>query len=92
MVIGPVDHAKPAVMDNTASPVSFTKAMREGGFDKEKLKLTLDEVFTPPMSDRSAAADQSEREADEAAGQRAEDHLQASEHQRSIRSSSGTRS
>ena len=43
------------VMDNTASPVSFTKAMREGGFDKEKLKLTLDEVFTPPMSDATSS-------------------------------------
>jgi len=43
------------VMDNTASPVSFTKAMREGGFDKEKLKLTVDEVFTPPMSDATSS-------------------------------------
>ncbi len=43
------------VMDNTASPVSFTKAMREGGFDREKLKLSVDEVFTPPMSDATSS-------------------------------------
>ena len=43
------------VMDNTASPVSFTKAMREGGFEKEKLKLVIDEVFTPPMSDATSS-------------------------------------
>ena len=43
------------VMDNTASPVSFTKAMRESGFEKEKLKLVIDEVFTPPMSDSTSS-------------------------------------
>ena len=43
------------VMDNTASPASFTKGMREGGFEKEKLKLVLDEVFTPPMSDATSS-------------------------------------
>lgn len=42
------------VMDNTASPMSFTKGMREGGFEKEKLKLVLDEVFTPPLSDATS--------------------------------------
>jgi branched-chain amino acid transport system substrate-binding protein len=39
------------VMDNTAAPVSFTKPMRAGGLDKVGLKLLVDEVFTPPLSD-----------------------------------------
>ncbi|HEX7969348.1 MAG TPA: ABC transporter substrate-binding protein [Stellaceae bacterium] len=39
------------VMDNTAAPVSFTKPMRGGGLEKAGLKLTVDEVFTPPLSD-----------------------------------------
>ena len=42
------------VMDNTASPASFTKPMREGGFDKMGLKLVVDEVFTPPLSDATS--------------------------------------
>ena len=39
------------IMDNTASPVSFTKPMREGGFDKLGTKLVVDEIFTPPLAD-----------------------------------------
>ena len=42
------------IMDNTASPVSFTKPMREGGFDKLGLKLVADETFTPPLSDATS--------------------------------------
>jgi branched-chain amino acid transport system substrate-binding protein len=42
------------VMDNTASPVAFTKPMREGGFDKLGLKLVVDEVYTPPLSDATS--------------------------------------
>lgn len=42
------------VMDNTASPVSFTKGMREGGFAKEQLKLVVDEIYTPPMADATS--------------------------------------
>ena len=42
------------IMDNTASPVSFTKPMREGGFEKLGLKLVVDETFTPPLSDATA--------------------------------------
>ena len=42
------------LMDNTASPVSFTKPMREGGFDKLGLKLVVDEIFTPPLSDATS--------------------------------------
>jgi branched-chain amino acid transport system substrate-binding protein len=38
-------------MDNTASPVSFTKPMREGGLQAMGLKLVMDEIFTPPLSD-----------------------------------------
>lgn len=40
------------VMDNTASPVAFTKGMREpGALDKYGLKLVVDETFTPPLAD-----------------------------------------
>src|SRR5207249_9121960 len=39
------------IMDNTASPVAFTKPMREGGFDKLGMKLVVDEIYTPPLSD-----------------------------------------
>ncbi|MFI4986097.1 MAG: ABC transporter substrate-binding protein [Alphaproteobacteria bacterium] len=39
------------VMDNTAAPVSFTKPMRAGGLDKYGLKLLVDEIYTPPLSD-----------------------------------------
>jgi branched-chain amino acid transport system substrate-binding protein len=43
------------IMDNTAAPVSFVKPMREGGFDKLKLKLVVDETFTPPLADATSA-------------------------------------
>jgi branched-chain amino acid transport system substrate-binding protein len=39
------------IMDNSASPVSFTKPMREGELEKAGLKLVMDETFTPPLSD-----------------------------------------
>jgi branched-chain amino acid transport system substrate-binding protein len=39
------------IMDNTAAPVSFTKPLRAGGFEKAGLKLVVDQVFTPPLSD-----------------------------------------
>ena len=39
------------IMDNTASPVSFAKPLRAGGFEKAGLKLVVDQVFTPPLSD-----------------------------------------
>jgi len=39
------------IMDNTASPVSFAKPLRDGGFEKAGLKLVVDQVFTPPLSD-----------------------------------------
>ncbi|SHH20286.1 ABC transporter substrate-binding protein [Pollutimonas bauzanensis] len=42
------------VMDNTASQVSFTKPMREGGLERAGLKLVTDEVFTPPLSDATS--------------------------------------
>ena len=42
------------VMDNTASPVSFTKDMRDSGFAKEGLKLNVDEVYTPPLVDATS--------------------------------------
>jgi branched-chain amino acid transport system substrate-binding protein len=42
------------IMDNTASPVSFSKPIRAGGLDKLGLKLVVDEVFTPPLADASS--------------------------------------
>lgn len=42
------------IMDNTASPVSFTKPMREGGFAKLGMKLVVDEIYTPPLSDATS--------------------------------------
>ncbi|MGD9615297.1 MAG: ABC transporter substrate-binding protein [Alphaproteobacteria bacterium] len=40
------------LQDNTASPVSFGKYLREGGgLEKAGLKATVDETFTPPLSD-----------------------------------------
>ena len=41
------------VNDNTASPMSFTKALREGGLDKVGLKLMSDDIYTPPLADAS---------------------------------------
>ena len=41
------------IQDNTASPMSFTKALREGGLDKLGLKLVADDIFTPPLADAS---------------------------------------
>src|SRR5215207_6602357 len=37
------------IQDNTASPVSFGKQLREGGLDKAGLKAVVDEIFTPPL-------------------------------------------
>jgi branched-chain amino acid transport system substrate-binding protein len=42
------------IMDNTASPVSFVKPMREGGLEKLGLKLVVDETFTPPLADATS--------------------------------------
>jgi branched-chain amino acid transport system substrate-binding protein len=39
------------IQDNTASPVSFAKPLREGALDKLGLKLVVDQIFTPPLSD-----------------------------------------
>jgi branched-chain amino acid transport system substrate-binding protein len=40
------------LQDNTASPVSFGKYLREGGgLEKAGLKPVVDEIFTPPLSD-----------------------------------------
>src|SRR5215472_9226126 len=39
------------IMDNTAAPTSFAKPLREGGLEKAGLKLVVDQVFTPPLSD-----------------------------------------
>lgn len=42
------------IQDNTALAVSFTKQMRENGLRDADLKLTVDETFTPPLSDATA--------------------------------------
>jgi branched-chain amino acid transport system substrate-binding protein len=39
------------LMDNTAAPTSFAKPLREGGLETLGLKLVVDQVFTPPLSD-----------------------------------------
>jgi len=39
------------ISDNTAAPMSFAKPMREGGIDKLGMKLVVNEIFTPPLSD-----------------------------------------
>lgn len=46
------------VMDNTASPVSFSKPMREGGADKLGVKISVDQTFTPPLSDATTLIQQ----------------------------------
>src|ERR1700738_623089 len=45
------------LMDNTASPVSFAKALRAGGLEKLGLKLVVDQIFTPPLSDATPLID-----------------------------------
>jgi len=42
------------IQDNTALAMSFTKQMREGGLQAANLKLTVDETFTPPLSDATS--------------------------------------
>jgi branched-chain amino acid transport system substrate-binding protein len=39
------------IQDNTASPVSFAKPLRDGGLAKLGLKTVVDQIFTPPLSD-----------------------------------------
>ena len=39
------------VMDNTASPVNFTKGLRAGGAQSLGMEIVVDETFTPPLSD-----------------------------------------
>src|ERR1700737_2701437 len=46
------------IQDNTASPVSFGKQLREGGgLDKAGLKPVVDQIFTPPLSDATPLVD-----------------------------------
>src|SRR5256885_5264159 len=46
------------IQDNTASPVSFGKHLREGGgLEKVGLKATVDQIFTPPLSDATPLVD-----------------------------------
>lgn len=44
--------------DNTAASLSSVKAMKDGLLDKYKLKLVVDETFTPPLSDASSLVQQ----------------------------------
>ena len=46
------------IQDNTASPVSFGKQLREGGgFEKAGLKPVVDQIYTPPLSDATPLVD-----------------------------------
>jgi branched-chain amino acid transport system substrate-binding protein len=46
------------IQDNTASPVSFGKQLREGGgIEKAGLKPVVDQIFTPPLSDATPLVD-----------------------------------
>src|SRR5437764_333379 len=46
------------IQDNTASPVSFGKQLREGGgLDKAGLKPVVDQIYTPPLSDATPLVD-----------------------------------
>lgn len=38
-------------MDNTASPVNFTRGLRAGGAEKIGMRIVVDETFTSPLSD-----------------------------------------
>ncbi|MGD9941661.1 MAG: ABC transporter substrate-binding protein [Burkholderiaceae bacterium] len=42
------------ITENTAAPLSILKSMREGGFARHGLKVSLDEVYTPPLSDATS--------------------------------------
>lgn len=44
--------------DNTAASLSSVKAMKDGLLEKYKLKLVVDETFTPPLSDASSLVQQ----------------------------------
>ena len=47
------------LQDNTASPVSFGKYLREGGgLEKAGLKAVVDQIFTPPLSDATPLVEQ----------------------------------
>jgi branched-chain amino acid transport system substrate-binding protein len=48
---GKVPKTAGVIGDNTASPVSFLKPMREGGLAKYGMKIVVDETYTPPLSD-----------------------------------------
>jgi branched-chain amino acid transport system substrate-binding protein len=39
------------VSDSTAASQAFVKPLREGGFEQLGVKVVVDEVFTPPLSD-----------------------------------------
>jgi branched-chain amino acid transport system substrate-binding protein len=50
-VTGAAPKTAGVIGDNTASPLSFLKPMREGGLEKLGMKVLVDETFTPPLSD-----------------------------------------
>jgi branched-chain amino acid transport system substrate-binding protein len=46
------------IQDNTASPTSFGKQLREGGgLEKAGLKAVVDQIYTPPLSDATPLID-----------------------------------
>jgi branched-chain amino acid transport system substrate-binding protein len=46
------------IVDNTASPQSFVKPLREGGLEKLGIKVKLDLTFTPPLADATSLIQQ----------------------------------
>lgn len=39
------------ISDSTAASQAFVKPLREGGFEKLGVRIVVDEIFTPPLSD-----------------------------------------
>ena len=49
------------ISDNTASPMSLMKQMREQGLKDAGLELVVDEVFTPPLADATSSVQKARR-------------------------------
>jgi branched-chain amino acid transport system substrate-binding protein len=49
------------ISDNTASPMSLMKQMREKGLKDAGLELVVDEVFTPPLADATSSVQKARR-------------------------------
>jgi len=49
------------ISDNTASPMSMIKQLREQGLKDAGLELTLDEIYTPPLADATSPVQKARR-------------------------------